>query len=99
MFVQVAGTSHNFTVAYEQVQSTIPSYCCQNVYYYTLKNIEWLTTATNHTIVVHPSNYTMYNRTTSVVELHDKEMARVILAEDRDGKLLILSVSVYWPCP
>ena len=36
--------------------------------------------------------------TPTVVELHDKEMARIILAEDRDEKLLILLVSSFYCC-
>ncbi|XP_065888758.1 solute carrier family 15 member 2-like [Dysidea avara] len=56
------------------------------------QNIEWFTSATNHSLLVHPGNSTKYTMTPTVVELHDKEMARIILAEDRDEKLLILLV-------
>ena len=52
-----------------------------------------MTSATNHTFLVHPGNSSQYSMINGFVQLKSKEMARVILASNSSNELVMLSVS------
>ena len=53
-----------------------------------------MTSAANHTFLVHLGNGSQYSAIKGSVQLKSKEMARVILANEDSNKLRIFSVSL-----
>ena len=53
-----------------------------------------MTSAANHTFLVHPGNSSHYSVINGYVELKSKEMARVILANEDSNKLKVFAVSL-----